>query len=36
MFQSIRGQGGHFNFPIDLKNTKFVKDIEILLPANFR
>ena len=36
MSQPIRGQGGHFVFPIDPKNTNLVEDIEILLPVKFR
>ena len=33
MSQPIRGQCGHFVFPIGPKNTKLVKDVEILLPV---
>ena len=36
MSQSIRGQGGHLVFQIDLKNTKLVEDDEILLPVKLR
>ena len=36
MSQPIRGQGGHLVFPIGPKNTNLAKDIEILLPVNFR
>ena len=32
---TIRGQGGHLGFPISLKNTNFVEDVEILLPVKF-
>ena len=35
MYQAIRGQGGHLDFPIGLKNTNLVEDIEILIPAKF-
>ena len=35
MSQPIRGQGGHLVFPIGLKNTNFVENIEILLPVKF-
>ena len=35
MSQPIRGQGGHLVFPIRLKNTNLVVDIEILLPVKF-
>ena len=31
----IRGQGSHLVFPIDLKMTNLVEDIEILLPVKF-
>ena len=34
--QPIRGQGGHLVFPIGLKNTNLVEDVEILLPVKFR
>ena len=34
--QPIRGQGGHFVFPIGPKNTNLVEDVEILLPIKFR
>ena len=33
MFRPIRGQGGHFVFPIGPKNTNLVEDIRILLPV---
>ena len=36
MPQPIRGQGSHLVFPIGPKNTKLLKDIEILLPVKFR
>ena len=36
MPQSIRGQDGHFVFPIGLKNTNLVEEVEILLPVKFR
>ena len=36
MSQPIRGQGGHLVFPIGLKNTNLVEDVEILLPIEFR
>ena len=36
MYQPIRGQGGHFVFPIGPKNTNLVEGIEILLPVKFR
>ena len=36
MSQQILGQGGHFVFPINLKNTKSVEGVEILLPIKFR
>ena len=36
MSQPIRGQGGHFVFPIGPKNTNFVESVEILLPIKFR
>ena len=35
MSQPIRGQGGHLVFPISLKNTNLVEDLEILLPIKF-
>ena len=35
MSQPIRGQGGHFVFPISPKNTNSVEDVEILLPDKF-
>ena len=36
MSQPIRGQGSHLVFPIGLKNTNLVEDVEILLPVKFR
>ena len=36
MSQPIRVQGGHLVFPISLKNTHLVEDVEILLPVKFR
>ena len=36
MSQPIRGKDGHLVFPIGLKNTNLVEDIEILLPMKFR
>ena len=36
MSQQIIGQGGHFVFPIHLKNTNLVEGVEILLPIKFR
>ena len=35
MSQPIRGNGGHLVFPISLKNTNLVEDVEILLPVKF-
>ena len=35
MSPPIRGQGGHLGFPISLKNTNLVEDMEILLPVKF-
>ena len=35
MSQPIRGQGGHFVFPIGPKNTNLVEDVEIYLPVKF-
>ena len=35
MSQPMRGQGGHFVFPIVTKNTNLVKGVEILLPIKF-
>ena len=35
MSPPIRGQGGHLGFPISLKNTNLVEDVEILLPVKF-
>ena len=35
MSQQIIGQGGHFVFPIHLKNTNLVEGVEILLPIKF-
>ena len=34
--QPIRTRGGHLVFPIGLKNTNLVEDVEILLPVKFR
>ena len=36
MSQPIRGQGGHFVFPIGPKNTNLVEGVEILLPIKFQ
>ena len=36
MSQPIRGQGGHLVFPIGLKHTHLVEDVEILLPDKCR
>ena len=36
MSQPIRGLGGHFVFPIHMKNTNLVEGVEILLPIKFR
>ena len=36
MSQPIRDQGGHLVFPIALKNTNLVVDVEILLPQPIR
>ena len=36
MSQPIRLQDGHLGFPIGPKNMNLVKDIDILLPINFR
>ena len=36
MSQPIRGQGGHFVFPIGPKNTNLVEGFETLLPVKFR
>ena len=33
--QPIRGQGGHFVFPIGPKNTNLVEGVEILFPVKF-
>ena len=35
MSRPIRGQDGHLVFPIGLKNTNLVEDLEILLPVKF-
>ena len=35
MSQPIRGQGGHFVFPIGPKNSNLIEDVEILLPIKF-
>ena len=32
---TTRGQDGHLGFPISLKNTNLVEDVEILLPVKF-
>ena len=36
MCQPIRGQGGHFDFPIGPINTNLVEGVEILLSVKFR
>ena len=36
MSQPIRCRGGHLVFPITLKNTNFVEDVEFLLPVKFQ
>ena len=36
MSQPIKGQGGHFLFPIGPTNTNLVEEVEILLPVKFR
>ena len=36
MSQPIRGQGSHLVFPIGLKNTNLLEDVEIFLPVKFR
>ena len=36
MSQQIIGRGGHFVFPIHLKNTNLVEGVEILLHIKFR
>ena len=36
MSQPIRGQGGHFVFPIGPNNTNSVEDVEFLLTVKFR
>ena len=36
MSQPIRGEGGHFVYPIGRKNTNLVEDVEILLSVKFR
>ena len=36
MFQPIRGQGGHFRFPIGTKNTNLIEGVEDLVPIKFR
>ena len=36
MSQPIKGQGGHFVFPIGGENSNLVEDVEILLPVKFR
>ena len=35
MFQPIKGQGGHFLFPIGPKNTNLVEGVEFLFPIKF-
>ena len=35
MSQPIRGLGGHLVFPIGLKNTNFVEDVEICFLSSF-
>ena len=35
MSQLIRGQGSNRVFPIGLKNTNLVEDVEIVLPVKF-
>ena len=35
MSQPIRGQDGHLVFPIGLKNTNLVEDVEILILVKF-
>ena len=35
MSQPIKGKDSHFVFPIGPKNTNFVEDVVILLPAKF-
>ena len=35
MSQPFRGQGGHVVFPIGMKNTHLVEDVEILLPVSY-
>ena len=36
MSHPIRSKGGHHVFPIGLKNTNLVEDVEILLLVKFR
>ena len=36
MYQPIRGRDGHLNYPIGLKKTYLVEDVEALLPIKFR
>ena len=36
MFQPIRGQGAHIEFPIGTKNTNLIEGVEDLLPIKFR
>ena len=36
MSKPIMGHGGHLFLPIGQKNTDLVKDVEVLLPVNFR
>ena len=35
MSQPIRGRDGHFVFPISMKNTNLVEDVEVLLHVKF-
>ena len=35
MSRPISGWGGHLVFPISMKNTNLVEDVEILLPVKF-
>ena len=35
MYQTLRGNDGHFVFPVGPKNTNLVVDVEILLPVKF-
>ena len=36
MSQPIRGQDGHLCFPICMKNTNSIEEVEVLLPDEFR